>query len=88
MITNLKEGQTITIRTEVESVKIEGNSCPGLAAYAAGAFIANVSKKGSLLVPLSFIEGFASNSEDEIEWKEKLKDFSETVLKILEKTKR
>lgn len=88
MITNLKEGQTITIRTEVESVKIEGNSCPGLAAYAAGAFIANVFKKGSLLVPLSFIEGFASNSEDEIDWKEKLKDFSKTALKILEEAKR
>lgn len=88
MITNLKEGQTITIRTEVESVKIEGNSCPGLAAYAAGAFIANVFKKGSLLVPLSFIEGFASNSEDGIDWKEKLKDFSKTALKILMEAKR
>ena len=87
MITNLKEGQTITIRTEVESVKIEGESCPGLAAYAAGAFIANVFKKGSLLVPLSFIEGFASNSEDVIDWKEKLKDFSKAMLKVLEKRK-
>lgn len=87
MITNLKEGQTITIRTEAESVKFEGNNCPGLAAYAAGALIANVFKKGSLLVPLSFIEGFASNSEDGIDWKVELKDFSKTVLKILEETK-
>lgn len=88
MITNLKEGQTITIRTEAESVKFKGNNCPGLAAYAAGALIADVFKKPALLVPLSFIEGFASMSEDGIDWKKELKDFSKAVLKILEEAKR
>lgn len=86
MITNLKEGQTITIRTESEAVKIHGESCPGLTAYAAGALVSAATReRGSILCTLSFIEGYAMSSGDD--WKKNLKDFSKAMLKVLEKRK-
>ena len=84
-ITNLKEGQEITMKTDRDgNVSASGVSSPAFESYAAGILIAKNCKESSVLCAASFLDGFSASISEEKGWQSLIQRFCYQTLALLE----